>query len=141
MNIRRIPASIWDDRMRIGVAAYDDQRKDLAGLIELLDQNPEDSNFSEIFLGRFNILQVVLQEYFAREEALMDEMKIPAEVRKQHVAEHVAIQDMFLDIYMDSMKHTGKTAVEVYKQIREALRLHFLNCDTRLKACVKEDER
>jgi hemerythrin len=126
--------------MRIGNQAYDDQRRDLAGLIELLDQDPTSSIHSENFLGRFHTLQVVVQEYFAREEAFIEELGVPLEIKNRHLAEHENILGIFLDIYMDSMKHKGGSAIEVYQQVREALRLHFINFDSSLRAYAQDKE-
>lgn len=124
--------------MKIGMPAYDDQRRDLAGLVELLDQDPTHTNVNEHFLGRFHTLQVVVQEYFAREESLMQQLEIPEDVQKRHIEAHDAITNIFLDVYMDSMNHVQKSALEVYWQVREVLRLHYLNFDISLKPYVEK---
>lgn len=126
--------------MRIGITAYDDQRKDLSGLIELLDKDPNHANSHENFLGRFHTLQVVVQEYFVREDALMEQMNIPVEIRDQHIAEHEAIINLFLNTYIDSMQHRGRTAFEVYWQVKEALKHHFQTSDIKLKDYAKNFE-
>jgi hemerythrin len=139
-NDQQNASSIWDESMCIGIQTYDDQRKDLSGLIELLDKDPKHTNSNENFLGRFHTLQVVVQEYFVREDALMEQMNVPVEVREQHIAEHEAILEMFLNTYFDSMHHKGRTAFEVYWQFRETLKHHFLTCDIKLKDYAKNVE-
>ena len=113
--------SIWKDSMRIGIPIFDEQRCDLAKIIELLDTDPNHPITDEFFLGRFSVLQVMLSEFFTREESLMVELGIPNEVRERLAAEHDEVLKLLNLVYFDSMNKSTRNAQEVYLSIRESV--------------------
>ena len=126
MTTQPTTKSVWREAMEIGIPLFDEQHKDLAGIIELLDIDPAAPITEENFLGRFSVLQVMMSEFFNREEALMVQLGVPGEVQQRLIGDHNKILDLFNDIYLDSMNRKQRTAEEVYLAIREAVEKHML---------------
>lgn len=124
--------------MRIGIPLFDEQRRDLAGIIELLDANPAAPITEENFLGRLSVLQVMMSEFFGREESLMVQLGVPDEVRLRLAADHDVMLDIFNTIYLDSMDRKQQTAGSAYFTIREAVEKHFLAHGQELRRYVKD---
>jgi hemerythrin len=131
------PDSIWQESMRLGISLLDRQRQDIAGLIEEIDRRPEDHITSEYFLGKFSMLQVVISEYFVREEELIRELAMPPRLRTAHEAKHSAILEIFNNVYFDSLNGKPRNAHEIYQVIRLELARHFADDDCELAGYVK----
>ena len=112
--------------MEIGIPLFDEQHRDLAGMIELLDIDPAAPITEENFLGRFSVLQVMMAEFFHREESLMVQLGVPDEVQQRMINDHNKVLDLFNEVYLDSMNRKQRTAEEVYLAIREAVETHLL---------------
>ena len=132
--------SVWRESMEIGIPLFDEQRRDLAGIIELLDIDPAAPITEENFLGRFGVLQVMMAEFFNREESLMVQLGVPGEVRQRLIGDHDKMLDLFNDVYLDSMNREQRTAEEVYLAIREAVETHMLAHGQELRRYVKDPE-
>lgn len=124
--------------MRIGIPLFDEQRKDLAGIMELLAIEPTAPIAEESFLGRLSVLQVTLSEFFYREEPLMLQMKVPCDVQQHLIDDHDKILDLFNEAYRDSMNQKQRTAEAVYLMIREALGTQLLAHGQALRRHVKD---
>ncbi len=133
MQMRR-EDSLWRESMCFGVKLIDEQRADLACLIEEVNNRPEDTINSEYFLGKFSVLQVVLSEYFAREESWMEQLALPVEQKTAHCDEHSRILGLFNDIYFDSMNHKHCSAHDIYLLVREEISKHMLGADATLQS-------
>lgn len=121
MTTQPTTRSVWREAMEIGIPLFDEQRKDLAGIIELLDIDPAAPITEENFLGRFSVLQVMMAEFFNREESLMVQLGVPAEVQRRLSDDHNRILGLFNEVYLDSMHRKQRTAEEVYLAIRAAM--------------------
>jgi hemerythrin len=129
--------SVWRDSMEIGIPLFDEQGKDLAGIIELLDIAPEAPITEENFIGRFSVLQVMLSEFFDREESLMLQLAVPGEVQQRVIDEHNRILALFNDVYLDSMNKKPFTAEDVYVAIRAAMEACLQSHGKELRPYVK----
>jgi hemerythrin len=138
MTSQPVTKSVWRESMEIGIPLFDEQRKDLAGIIELLDIDPAAPITEENFLGRFSVLQVMMSEFFSREESLMLQLGVPGEVQQRLIDDHNKILDLFNEIYLDSMNKKQRTAEEVYLMIREAVEGHMLAHGQKLRHYVKD---
>lgn len=132
--------SIWQDSMRIGIPIFDEQRRDIAKIIELLDANPAAPITDEYFLGQFSVLQVMISEFFTREESLMSQLGVPGEVQDRLVADHNKLLELFNQVYLDSMDQKKQTAEQVYFTIRDALAAHMLEHGQELRHYVKDPQ-
>lgn len=129
--------SVWRESMAIGIPLFDEQRRDLAGIIELLDIDPTAPITEENFLGRFSVLQVMMTEFFTREESLMLQLGVPGEVQRRLIDDHSKILELFNEVYLDSMYRKQRTAEEVYLAVREALETQMLAIGAELRPYVK----
>jgi hemerythrin len=129
--------SVWRESMEIGIPLFDEQRRDLAGIIELLDIDPAAPITEENFLGRFSALQVMMAEFFNREESLMVQLGVPGEVQQRMIGDHNRILDLFNEVYMDSMERKQRTAEEIYFAIREAVETDMLAHGQELRRYAK----
>ena len=130
--------SVWRESMEIGIPLFDEQRRDLAGIIELLDIDPAAPITEENFLGRFSVLQVMMAEFFNREESLMVQLGVPNEVQQRLIGDHNKVLELFNQVYLDSMDRKQRTAGEVYLAIREAVETHMLAHGQELRVYAKE---
>jgi hemerythrin-like metal-binding protein len=119
----------WTDAMTVGNAGFDAQRRDLMGLIEELNTNPRGFIRAEYFLGKLSMLHVVVEEYFAREEALMDDLGVPAAIKDIHVEQHRQLSNLFNDIHLDPKDPNHMSARETYNELRSAIQTHMLEFD------------
>jgi hemerythrin len=117
---------VWRDPMESGIPQFDEQRRDLAGVIERHDIDPAAPIMEDNFRGRFSVQQVVMAEFFNREESLMLQLGFPARFQQRMIGDHNKILDYFIEVYPDSMDKKRRTAEEVYLNIREAVEAHML---------------
>ncbi len=122
--------------MRIGIPTFDNERERMARIIELLDVNPENGIRGEFFLDRLGILKVVLTTLYAHEELLMNELKLPAEMKARHFEDHTRIFNLFNQVYEDSMQHADRKAIDVYQMLRSNIEKHILDFGMQLKSYV-----
>lgn len=114
------------------VAGVNTRRKRVTELIEHLDQDPAHSISDEDFMEKFSRLQVMLAEFFAREEEVIAMIGMPDSEKRQHILEHDRLLDIFHQIYMDSMDHKNTMAVEVFHRIKAEITRHMSDYDARL---------
>ena len=128
--------SSWQETMRIGIPAFDEERIRMLRIVELLDVDPEHGIRGEFFLDRLEILRVVLDKLYHYEETLMDELKLPAGLREKHRADHDRVMGMFVEVYEDSMHRVDRRAFEVYETLRRNIVQHIWSFGMRLKPYV-----
>lgn len=83
----------WREAMRIGMPAFDEERIRMLKIVELLDVDPAHGIRGEFFLDRLEILRVVLEKLYHYEETLMDELKLPDDLRDKHRADHDQVME------------------------------------------------
>ena len=130
------PVSGWLESMRIGVAAFDDERRRMLGIVELLDVDPEHGVRGEFFLDRLGILSVVLEKLYRHEELLMDELRLPDTLRALHRADHDRVMSLFVQVYEDSMNNVDRKALEVYETLRRNVLQHIADFGMQLKSTI-----
>jgi hemerythrin len=131
-----IPPSIWKESMRIGVPAFDEERKLMTSVIELLDVDGNHPITNEFFLNRFGALEAAVKALYQHEEILMDKWQVPDNIRNHHLVDHTRILGMFTDVYVDSMNRAPRNALEIYRAIRSALEEHILKIADNLRNYV-----
>lgn len=121
------------DSLSIGVSFVDDKREAANQLIEALNSLPTETITEEHFLTAFSKLQVVMAEFFAREEEVIRLIGLPESEIRKHFMEHDKLLDYFNTVYEDSMAHKTTMAGEIFRSLRTEVERHFKEYDLKLR--------
>jgi hemerythrin len=122
--MKRKAKSLWQESMRIGLPALDEEHRNVMELLELLEVRPLYSIASETFISRFSIVQAAAEKFIKFEESLLREFPLPAETRQAHIADHERIRTILQRIRADSIKKKNQTALDVYRTLRAEIEKH-----------------
>ena len=131
-----VETPIPEETLLIGIEPIDEKRKELGNLVSQLDADSKGDINSEYFLGNFAKLQVVLAEFFAREEEVIRLIGLPDSAMRKHFVEHDKLLDIFNRIYFDSMKHKTTMATEVFKTLKTEIAKHIDEYDVKLRDVI-----
>lgn len=127
---------IPEEPLCIGIEPVDEKRLELEKLVSQLDVDPKADINSEYFLGHFAKLQVVLAEFFAREEEVIGLIGLPGSEMRKHFVEHDRLLNIFNQIYFDSMEHKTTMATEVYRMLKAEIAQHIKGYDVKLRDVI-----
>ena len=111
----------------IGLPVFDARCAELVSVVELLDLPPLHSLASEVFISRFRQLLAAIEAFFAHEETLLNDIPVPPEIRRAHLADHDRLRQLLEGIHQDALRKKNQTAIEVYETIRFEIERHVIS--------------
>jgi len=134
-----MPLMVWNDQLSVGIAAMDEEHKQLIRFLnELYDSVLVDAS-GESTDTLFKRLVTCNSEHFAHEEHLLTESGYPDMLA--HKAEHDQISRWGIEAELDY--HQGKLSVppsELLRQFGEMLQEHIQGADRRMGEFLKQKE-
>jgi hemerythrin-like metal-binding protein len=124
---------VLDHSLRLGLPAVDEQHQRLIYELNRLIVDAQATPSSEAFGEVMSRLGTELDDHFGFEEALFEELGLPAPQIDAHVAAHTEILKQYTDLHLDLMRQKSLRRVDVLRQIRQWIVGHIATHDVKMR--------
>lgn len=129
-NFRQQPSSpVWNDSLRVGVPAIDQQHQAIAELLQVLLADPAALASSEAVNDKLGELGRIATLHFDTEEMLLKRLGVEEKALAAHIEEHTRILEGIAQLHLDIMAGKHLTIDRIVTQLRSWIVVHILLFD------------
>jgi hemerythrin-like metal-binding protein len=126
----------WTESFSVGVKLFDEQHKQLIGMINRLSEDPQAATSSETVSELLDAMTDYAQGHFEAEETLMEKHSYPQ--LREHTAQHHAFRRKTAELCMDTMNRVDTVPESLLEYLRDWLIGHILKSDMAYKPFFHE---